>query len=37
MKTKKNVGEVNSILMMLELEGYIEKISGGYKCITNRK
>ncbi len=37
MKTKKNVGEVNSVLMMLELEGYIEKISGGYKCTTDRK
>ncbi len=30
-KTKKEIREVNSTLLMLEIEGYIEKVAGGYK------
>lgn len=32
-KSDKNVGEINHILLILELDGYIQKVSGGYKCI----
>ena len=35
-KTKKQMSEVNSTLLMLELEGYIKKVEGGYECITNK-
>ena len=33
-KTNKKINEINSILFMLEIEEYIEKTSGGYKCKT---
>lgn len=35
-KASKNISisEINQILVMLEIEGYIEKVAGGYKCIT---
>ena len=32
-KLNKEVGEVSSILLMLEIEGYIKKVAGGYKCV----
>ena len=35
-KTKTSLQEVNQILLMLELEGYITKTKGGYKCILTR-
>lgn len=34
-KCNKNISEINNILLMLEIEGYIEKVPGGYKCITS--
>lgn len=33
-KTNKKISEINSILFMLEIEDYIEKTQGGYKCKT---
>lgn len=36
-KSNKEINEINSILIILELEGYIEKVVGGYKCILERK
>lgn len=36
-KSNKNISEVNNILLMLELEGYIEKVVGGYICILDKK
>lgn len=32
-KSKKTVKEINQIVVMLEIEGYIKKVAGGYKCI----
>lgn len=32
-KSSKSVGEINQILLMLELDGYIRKTAGGYECI----
>ena len=32
-KSSKSVGEINHILLMLELDGYIRKTSEGYVCI----
>lgn len=34
-KSNKSISEINNILFMLEIEGYIEKVAGGYKCIIN--
>lgn len=34
-KSNEHISTVNNILLMLEIEGYIEKVAGGYKCITN--
>ena len=34
--TNKDISEINKILLMLEIEGYIEKIAGGYRCIENK-
>lgn len=36
-KSSKNISEVNNILLMLELEEYIEKVVGGYVCILDKK
>ena len=36
-KTNKNISQVNHILFMLELEGYIKKVVGGYKCILEKR
>lgn len=36
-KSKKNIAEVNHTLLMLELEGYIKKVVGGYICILDKK
>lgn len=35
--TNKSMGEINTILFMLEVEGYIKKVPGGYTCILNKK
>lgn len=35
-KTKKEISEINKILIMLEIEGFIEKIAGGYRCIASK-
>ena len=32
-KSTKSVGEINQILLMLELDGYIRKTAEGYQCI----
>lgn len=31
-KTSKDIGKINEILLILEIEGYIRKTAGGYKC-----
>ena len=36
-KSNKEIDEINSILIILEIEGYIEKVVGGYKCILEKK
>lgn len=36
-KCDKSVSEINNILLMLELEGYIQKVEGGYVCILDKK
>ena len=36
-KSNKNINEISNILLKLELEGYIEKIAGGYRCILESK
>ncbi len=36
-KSNKNITQINHILFMLELEGYIKKVVGGYKCILEKK
>ena len=36
-KSSKNVAEINQILLILEIEGYIKKVVGGYKCILEKK
>lgn len=36
-KSNKNIIEINHILLMLELDGYIEKVVGGYICISDKK
>ena len=33
--TNNDIKEIMNILFLLELDGYIEKVAGGYKCITN--
>ena len=32
-KSNKSVSDINQILLMLEIEGYIKKVEGGYICI----
>ena len=32
-KTNKTIGEINKTLLLMEIEGYIQKTEGGYKCI----
>ena len=36
-KSKEKVANVSNILLMLEIEGYIEKVGGGYRCILEEK
>ena len=36
-KSNQNISKVINILFKLELEGYIEKIAGGYRCILETK
>lgn len=36
-KSKKNISEINNLLLLLELEGYIKKVVGGYICILDKK
>lgn len=36
-KSKKSINKINPILVMLELEEYIEKVAGGYRCILQSK
>lgn len=36
-KSSKSVSEINNILLILELEGYVEKVVGGYVCILDKK
>lgn len=35
-KANKSISEINNILLMLELEGYIEKVARGYRCTKNK-
>ena len=35
-KTKKQIKEVNAALLILEIEGYVKKVAGGYKCVINK-
>lgn len=36
-QANKNITEINNVLLMLELEGYIEKVIGGYICILDKR
>lgn len=36
-KSNRNITEINHILFMLELDGYIKKVLGGYTCILDKK
>ena len=36
-KSANSIGEINQILLMLEIEGYIKKTAGGYECTQIRK
>jgi DNA processing protein len=36
-QSSKNISEITNILLMLELDGYIEKVAGGYVCILDKK
>ncbi len=36
-KTSKSIADINHTLLMLELEGYIKKVTGGYICILEKK
>lgn len=36
-KSNEKMVEINNILLMLELEGYIQKVVGGYTCILDKK
>ena len=36
-KTDKPITQINNILFMLEIEGYIQKVLGGYTCILDKK
>ncbi len=36
-QSNENMADINNILFMLELEGYIEKTVGGYRCILDKK
>lgn len=36
-RSNKSISEINNILLMLELEGYIKKVVGGYICILDKK
>lgn len=36
-KSKLSIAEVNNILLMLEIEGYVERVAGGYICILDKK
>ena len=36
-KSNDNLTKINNILLMLELEGYIKKVAGGYTCILGEK
>ncbi len=35
--SNKGVADINNILLMLELDGYIKKVAGGYVCILDKK
>ena len=35
-KTSKSISQVSNDLFLLELEGYIKKVAGGYICILNK-
>lgn len=36
-KSSKSMADINNILLMLEIDGYIEKVAGGYRCILDKK
>lgn len=36
-KSNKDIAQINQILLILELEGYIKKVEGGYQCILEKK
>lgn len=36
-KSNKTITDINNILLMLEIEDYIEKVAGGYVCILDKK
>ncbi len=36
-QSKQDMAEINHILLMLEIEGYIEKVAGGYQCILDKR
>lgn len=36
-KSNMNLSKINQILFYLEIEGYIEKVAGGYRCILSKE
>ncbi len=36
-KSHKTIAEINSILLMLEIQGLVKKVVGGYVCILDKK
>ncbi len=36
-KTSQTITKINNILFMLEIEGYIQKVAGGYTCTLDNK
>lgn len=36
-KSNEEISKINNVLLMLEIEGYIEKVVGGYRCILDKK
>ena len=36
-KTNKSISEINNLLLMLEIEGFIKKVEGGYVCTLNKE
>lgn len=36
-KSRRNIAEINNILLMLELDEFVKKVAGGYVCILDKR